>query len=372
MTPDAAQKTAITAFEPLGGELVDPPSLMPASRPLDVSGEAVRARLCVFSNASGNETALRPDLTLPVAELESARRKDGSTDETTYRYSARAFRLPTSPDQTMEFVQVGFERFGAESTPASDADAFGAVMDAIDAANAPVDRIILGDLAIFDAFVAALELADETQAALRRAFRLQGGVSNLLQADAETAESTLIRKATSQADAESLVSQMLELSGTPLVAGRSVSDIAERLRAKADTGGADGLTDAARLILRDIIQVRGTSIDTLDEVASIAQSHGLYSINPAIEALSKRFDLIKDRVGDADLTFDTTFGRRFNYYDGFVFEIFAPGAADTSPMGAGGRYDSLIHRLSAGAAHATGIGGVVRPERLADAVEAGQ
>ena len=60
-----------------------------------------------------------------------------------------------------------------------------------------------------------------------------------------------------------------------------------------------------------------------------------------------------------------TFGRRFNYYDGFLFELFHPGEANgRRPFGAGGRYDTLLARLSDGAVDATAIGGVVRPDRL--------
>ena len=57
----------LEVFEKLGGEFVDPPMVMPAAQPLELSGEAVRARLCVFTGTGGEECALRPDLTLPLA-----------------------------------------------------------------------------------------------------------------------------------------------------------------------------------------------------------------------------------------------------------------------------------------------------------------
>ena len=42
-------------FARLGGEVCDPPIVMPANQPLELSGEAVRARLCVFVGENGEE-----------------------------------------------------------------------------------------------------------------------------------------------------------------------------------------------------------------------------------------------------------------------------------------------------------------------------
>lgn len=370
MTPAEAQSLAVSAFEPQGGDLIDPPVLMPAARPLDVSGEAVRSRLCVFTDAGGGETAMRPDLTLPVAETEAQRLVSGGPGEQVYRYAARAFRLPAWPGQPVEFVQVGFERFGAPVDAETDAGTFSAVMAAIGAAGAPVERILLGDLAVFDAYVQAMDLPAGTSEALRRAFRLQGGVESLLSDRADNGNTaSLVHKDTSQGDAERLVEQMLNLSGAPLVGGRSVADIATRLREKAAQGTSDGLTETSRAVLREVIAVNGAPTACVDELAAIAKAHGLTGLTETLNVLSDRVTLLAHATGDANVTFDASFGRRFNYYDGFVFEIFPPGAPDLLPMGAGGRYDSLIDRLSQGAVSASGIGGVVRPERLAAAAE---
>ena len=369
MTPVEAERLTTTAFEGLGGDLIDPAVLMPAARPLDVSGEAVRTRLCVFSDATGQETALRPDLTLPVAEAEADRLANNGKGEQVYRYAARAFRLPSSPGQPMEFVQVGFERFGAAATPQADADAFGAVVSAIDSTGAPVDRILLGDLAVFDAFVAAIEVPKTTGDALRRAFRLQGGVDALLSDPEPKAKQTsLIQPGTSQVDAEALVEQMLSLSGAPLVGGRSVTDIATRLREKASGDKADGLSAEFKALLKSVLNVSGAPQSCVEALSKISKEHGLSGVDTVLMRLADRMDKVSEKAGAMELTFETSFGRRFNYYDGFVFEVFAPGAPNALPMGAGGRYDSLIDRLSTGAVQATGIGGVVRPDRLSAAL----
>ena len=62
----------------LGGEFIDPPMVLPAAVPLELSGEAVRSRICTFVDGHAQEWALRPDLTLPVA-ITSASGEDVKT-----------------------------------------------------------------------------------------------------------------------------------------------------------------------------------------------------------------------------------------------------------------------------------------------------
>jgi len=143
-------------FARLGGELTDPPIVMPANQPLELSGEAVRARLCVCVGDSGEECALRPDLTLPVA---IAQARVGVSGEVVKRYAARAFRLPAVAGDPMEFTQVGFERYGAPSTAETDAEAFALVCEAAASAGVSESETRMGDLAVFPAFVDALGLA---------------------------------------------------------------------------------------------------------------------------------------------------------------------------------------------------------------------
>jgi len=63
------------------------------------------------------------------------------------------------------------------------------------------------------------------------------------------------------------------------------------------------------------------------------------------------------------LRFSTAFGRGFDYYTGFVFEITDPKGSG-EPLVAGGRYDGLLTRL--GAAEAiSAVGFAIWIERLA-------
>lgn len=372
MTPDASAGAARAVFETLGGEPIDPPLLMPAALPLELSGEAVRARLCVFADATGQEVALRPDLTLPAALEEAEARRAGAKGEQVRRYDARAFRLPSAAGQPMEFTQIGFERYGAPSDPDTDAHTFATVVEAVKAGGAAAEQVWLGDLGIFPAFVDAAGLDAATAEALKRAFRQQGGVAAMLETGkAPKSTHPLARQlaGASAEEAEALVAGLMDMSGVTLAGPRSLAEIAERLRDKASESAGGGVPEAAAHMLGDVLKVAAPAREAADQLAKRARSAGLDTLDGALEAMTARLDGIEARLPGAldQAQFGTPFGRRFTYYDGFVFEIFTAGAPKSAACGAGGRYDTLLAQLTDGEIDVTAIGGVVRPDRLASA-----
>ena len=361
----------VSAFEQFGGDLVDPPTLMDASVPLELSGEAVRSRLCIFTNHEGREQALRPDLTLPVAKQEAERRAGGGNGEQRYRYNARAYRLPSAPGQPLEFTQIGAERFGGPSSAEADADMFALVAQAAEASGVTTGTAWFGDLAVFPAFVDALGLAETTAAALKRAFRQAGGVSALLNGETANSNAGLAARliGASREEAEAVVRDVLGVSGIEPVGTRTLEEIVSGLMAKAASASAGGIPDEARQILKSVLAVEARPEAVCDTLSEIAAKAGLSSAAGAIGKVQERFDLIIKAAPNFLETakFGTPFGRRFNYYVGFVFELFTPGASASEPFASGGRYDSLIDKLSGGDVNATGIGGVIRPDRMGDA-----
>ena len=353
-------------FSRLGGALSDPPIVMPANQPLELSGEAVRARLCVFVGENGEECALRPDLTLPLA---IAQAKAGVSGEVVKRYAARAFRLPVVPGDPVEFTQVGFERYGAPATPEVDADVFALVCEAAHASGIETCEALMGDLAIFPAFVDALGLAPGLADGLKRAFRQAGGVSSLLEPrNSQPAHGLASRlKGASPAEAKAIVADIFALSGIQPQGHRTLDEIVEGLLAQAADAEHGGAPDLARQTLEAVMSVECPPEQAADALLAIARQAGISGVEPVLEALDTRVARMRELAPGfmAKARFGTPFGRRFNYYDGFLFELFRAGEAmSRKPFGAGGRYDTLLSRLSNGAVEANAIGGVVRPDRL--------
>lgn len=372
MKHDALVAVARAVVETAGGTPIDPDYVLPADIPLELSGEAVRARLCVFQDYRGADMAMRPDLTLPVAQREAARRAAGEGGAKTYTYAARAFRIPVAPDDQLEFTQVGLERFGHEASAEADAELFALIHRAVEACGVAPSGVIMGDLAIFPAFIDALGLPGVTADLLKRAFRQEGGVRAVLDAASRPLEPD-VAVVLSAADPVAALGNLLSERNIPMAGGRSLAEIVEGLKARCAAIEAGGLSQATRdvlLALREVDCPLGEAAGTL---SALAETHGLGAVPGAIAALKARAEAILARVPAAAQTarFRTGFGRRFTYYDGFVFEILAPGLELTQPVAAGGRYDGLLTGLSGGKVSATGIGGVVRPDRMVRVRRAG-
>ncbi len=366
---DELAAAARGSFEALGGDLVDPPLVLPASLPLELSGEAVRSRLCVLADPGpdGVELALRPDLTLAVCQQEAERRRSGGGGEAVRRYAARAFRAPIVEGDPLEFIQVGFERFGAPRTPDVDAKAFGAVHAAAAAAGASIDRIWCGDLSLFPAVVDAMNLSSTTAENLKRAFRRAGRVTSSL-SDASRPRAAFLSKLgdLNPAEAEAFVTGMLSFAGVRDLGARRLDEVAERLLAQA-RDASDPPPPEAQRILDEILAIETPLEAAADTLAEVLNRADLSTLAPRLETLARSADAVTAAANGAEAWFGTPFGRRFNYYDGFVFEMFGPGAGALEPLAAGGRYDLLIGHLSGGAVETTAIGGVVRPDRIAAA-----
>ena len=81
-----------------------------------------------------------------------------------------------------------------------------------------------------------------------------------------------------------------------------------------------------------------------DALGAFARRAGL-DLDDAIEAFAKRNAALQASGVSIDgITFEASFGRRLNYYTGFVFEMVDP-AEPRAEVIAGGRYDRLMALL---------------------------
>ncbi len=357
-------------FAGLGGRFVEPRIVIEAALPLELSGEAVRGRICVFTDEEGREWALRPDLTLPVAVDEVARRRGGASGEQIVRYAAPVFRLPALPGEPVEFCQAGFERFGGASTPETDAEVFAAVVQACAEAGVSEGAVRIGDLSVFSGFVDAMNLPPEIASGLKRAFRQEGGVRAFLNGARSGAAAGLAKRmqGMDRAEIEAFVGDIFALTGIRPVGERSSEEIVERLYQRAHAGEMTALPDDAKVLLDALLAVDVPAGDAVGALNAIAAGAGLSKVQPVLDALSTRITAMQKSAPDlmAAATFATRFGRRFTYYDGFVFEIAADkdASADGRPFAAGGRYDRLLFNLSGGDVEASAIGAMIVPHRL--------
>lgn len=350
-------------FNAIGGEWVQPPLLMPSSIPLELSGEAVRSRLLTTTDGPGEELALRPDLTLAVAKMHL---DQGKQEEVRYRYFGRAFRLPIVPGDAFEFDQTGFECFGHDNRLEHDVLTVSTVCEQVGALGVADSDLKLGDVSLFNAIVDTLDLSERWRTVLKRAFRRREGVQDLIDGGVLPRSSVLAQTLSqlSDADAEALLDDVLAMSGGEVIGGRSRSEILARTRRMADAGNAKPLSPGQQDVLKEAIAISDKPDAALEALWSLANTHGL-DLSRRIARTERLFDGLKQTLGAIweRSGFALQFGRRFDYYDGLVFELHHAALGASRPVAAGGRYDGLITHLSGGAVSSTAVGGVIRPDR---------
>ncbi|MEO1187476.1 MAG: ATP phosphoribosyltransferase regulatory subunit [Pseudomonadota bacterium] len=362
-------ETVAKALARIGGDVIDPPTLIRAKVPLELSGEAVRSRICTFIDQDGREWALRPDLTLVVAQAEVETRQAGGRGETLRRYQGPVFRLPVVPGAPVEFDQVGLEKFGAPNTVDEDVWLFDTLAETSAACGVRTGEVCFGDLSIFPAFVDAMDMSADVAAGLKRAFRQEGGVRAFLSGQARRRSGLSRRLAgMDREDIAAFVDDIFAMTGVRPVGERSADEVVDRLFERAQSSGAI-LSPALKTAIEQVLSLNLPLEQAPAALIKICDDHQLDGLDEVLNAVTQRTEkLLTGPHGDMmqSARFATRFGRRFTYYDGFVFEVTETGATGpvSLPFIAGGRYDSLLRDLSSGLVDATAIGGIIVPHRL--------
>jgi ATP phosphoribosyltransferase regulatory subunit len=164
--------------------------------------------------------------------------------------------------------------------------------------------------------------------------------------------------------AHALVTDLLSIAGINAVGGRSVAEIADRFLEQSALGASTKLPRDVRGLIERFLAIGGDPDESAAELRALAVDANLTAeLGPALDLFESRNGFLAAR--DIDLKrvrFSTAFGRGFDYYTGFVFELTDPSRTG-DPLVAGGRYDGLLTRL--GAAEPTAaVGFAVWIERL--------
>ncbi|MBB98934.1 MAG: ATP phosphoribosyltransferase regulatory subunit [Rhodobacteraceae bacterium] len=341
-------------FQAEGFPAMEPEILQPSRLFLDLIGEDIRGRMYLTSDRAGEELCLRPDYTIPVCRAHL----DGGAPETPARYSYCGKVFRQRQDGAGEFMQAGVECLGRADLEAADADTLALSLSALDTLGVTDPRIHIGDEALFRAVLGGLNLPavwerrlgdlfgerDRLDAAIR-AMRSGGAAER----DDTSSAATLARALEGLAPdtAQSAVAELLRLTGLKPIAGRSASDIAERLLEQAALARHDPETDRAADVLTRYLAIAGDPRASVKTIEVFAKDVGL-DLTQALASFSGRLDAIAAHgISDASLTFAADFGRRLDYYTGFVFEIHSASRETAGQIVGGGRYDRLLALLGA-------------------------
>jgi ATP phosphoribosyltransferase regulatory subunit len=345
--PRSAGERALDCLLAAGFARTEPPILHPAAIFLDMSGEEVRRRLFLTSDAAGEELCLRPEYTIPVCRAYLGSGKAGGIAE--YSYLGPVFRARAG--EAGEQTQTGLESFGRLDAEAADAEVFSLAMEAAAAAGGQALKARLGDAGLFDAMLDCLKIAEPWRRRLRR------GVARGLSLEAifmRPSQSALAQpgvlaalESADHAGAKALVEDLLAIAGIDAVGGRSASEIADRFLEQASLKSGPPIEAEKRTVLDAFLGISGDPDQAAVALRRLAHSAGL-NLNAALDAFERRNGFIAARGVAIEATrFSAAFVRDFDYYTGFVFEAHDSHVSGAKTVLAGGRYDGLARRLGA-------------------------
>ncbi|HVY19372.1 MAG TPA: ATP phosphoribosyltransferase regulatory subunit [Bauldia sp.] len=340
-----------------GYRFVELPIVYPARVFVELAGEELRRQLYLTSAEGGEELALRPDFTIPVSLHHLA--TGAAKRKANYAYVGPVFRV--RPGESGEFIQAGVESLGRVDRVAADADMLKLALSVAKLYGLKRPQVRIGDSALFAALLDTLDLSAPWRQRLARAFgdtkRLKAFLTN------GHAKSGPQRSELEDADVAAVkaaVAERFATTGLGEAGGRSVDEIAERFVAKAAL--AHGIPKRTAATLGAFLKVAGTPAKSLAALRALADREKL-KLGAALDTFAKRIDAFAAHGIDVDgLAFAADFGRRLDYYTGFVFEV--PGRGKGGPAIGGGRYDSMTAHIGDATAAVPAVGFSVWLDRI--------
>ncbi len=346
-SPFDAELSAL--FDRLGAVLVETPLLQRAEPYLDTAGEDLRRRIFLTRGEGGETLCLRPDFTIPVclAHIEGA-----AGLPRRYAYNGAVFRQRRG--EPAEFRQAGIENLGETDRATADAHALAEALAALRACGLEGSLLVtVGDQALFEAFLTALDLPAGWQRRLVRCFGRDDLLQNALAALSREADGDpldldpTIRALLRAGSAEALaahVRAMMEEGGLPPNRGRSPEEIAERLIEKMALANTR-LRTAYLERLSAFLALDCPMSEAAERLEEMGAASGLEFGGALAFLKARNAALTAAGVDLSTIRYRAAFGRTLDYYTGLVFEIAA--SADGAPLVGGGRYDRLVSYLGA-------------------------
>lgn len=348
-TSDTRADALVASYERTGYGRVAPAILQPAESFLDLSGEDIRRRMYLTTDATGRELCLRPDFTIAVSRDYLASPDAGKA--ASFCYLGPVFRQQESG--AGELIQAGIESFGRRDIAAADAEIFALALEATNLYGLADPDIRMGDVGLFIALVDALKISPVWKRRLIKDFKRAGRLTQDLdilscQENRTRTEYAGVLAALTNSDpaaARALVTDLLSIAGITAVGGRTVSEIADRFLEQAPLGDGDGLPREIRAQIERFLAISGDPDDALVALRALATDAKL-ELGPALDLFESRTGFLAARGVDVSrIKFSTTFGTSLDYYTGFEFSLHDPSGRIAQALATGGRYDNLMTRL---------------------------
>ena len=346
---EARADALLGTFERAGYARVKPAILQPAEPFLDLSGEDIRKRMYLTTDPQGRELCLRPELTIPVSRDYLASPLAGKAAGFCYLGPVFLHRS----DGPAEFIQAGIESFGRSDIAAADAEMLALGLEATSHCGVAAPEIRIGDVGLFSALVASLDLAPAWKRRLIKDFNHKTSLAHDLErltlgagnARPEYQGVLAALAGSNPKAAHALVTDLLSIAGISAVGGRSVAEIADRFLEQSALGAQRSLPQETRLLIERFLAVRGDPDQAAAELRALARDAKV-DLDSSLDLFESRTGFLAARGIDVGrIRCATAFGRGLDFYTGFMFELHGAHNGSDGPLVAGGRYDGLLSRL---------------------------
>ena len=371
---EAQAHSLMSTFTKAGFEAVAPAIIQPADVFLDVIGEDLRSRTYVFADPEGAELCLRPDLTIPTCRLHLSRYEKPNI-HARYCYNGPAFRFQpddTDPAHPNEFRQCGVELFGEPKTVKAETEVVALIIEALKEAGLSTFKLRIGDLGLFHTILNTLDMPERWRERLKTHFWRQDTFKAELIRLTEHPESALEGlpddlianiEPGSTKSARKAVPAYLARNNIELIGARSLEEIADSLIRAIDDAQADPIPRNTTDLIDSYLQISGPPRAAGARIKDLMSNKDI-DIHSAIDRYDRRLEeFTKAGLEISDMEFCAEFGRKLEYYTGFVFEVLCDKLGEMSPVAGGGRYDHLFRTIGA-PVDIPAVGSAIHTERL--------
>ena len=318
----------------------------------ETSGEDIRRRMFSFTNNSGDEMCLRPDLTIPTCKhfLENIKKFENGQ----LCYSGPVFRSSlTSTEQSLELNQSGIEIIYKDSSKISN---FEKEFQAINLAIETMNQIGINDFSIrissislFNLFINSLDLPQRWKQRLLRHFyrrdyfdKLLNRISDGVGYDKER-KSNIIRDVFGD---DKIVNEEIKdilLNEDQLKTGsRTIDEIASRFNLKSESVVSSKQGKEIQKVINEFLSLNGPIQKIDDQMNKFINDFDIQRFDVGQEMINQlSSNLIK--ISAKPIYFDCDFGHSIEFYDGIIFEI--TNDLNSDVLISGGRYDKLLNAL---------------------------